>query len=75
MFAFNHVDAEKQIEFRLCHANSLEGRIEAFLVRHKIDTNSIDSHVAEVESMLYEICHDPDCEYSSVVMYVCGGSR
>ena len=70
LFEFDHAEASKQIEFRLCHANELEEKIEAFLVKHEIDIVSIDRYISEVESMLYEICHDPDCKYSSVVMYV-----
>jgi hypothetical protein len=70
MFDFDHASSSKKIEFYLCHANEIEERIEGFLVKQQMDTTNMDRYISEVESMLYEICHDPDCEYSSVVMYI-----
>ena len=70
MFAFDHVEASKRIEFRLCHGNVLEEMIECFLAKNQMDAVSIAKYISEVESMLFEICYDQECEYNSVIMYI-----
>lgn len=69
-FLFDRANASKQQVINLGHVNDLERVIENFLDKHGLETNRLGRYVSDAQAMLYEISHDPDCEYSNVVMFV-----